>query len=74
LNLNSEVFYFLCSYLKDKATLARYEVILPFSITMSNLMTSATLRSRKVFEAALTAVAAASSHDLLLVPTSSVIR
>ena len=33
---------------------------------MSNLITSATLRSRKVFEAALTAFAAASSQDFLL--------
>src|SRR3569833_668727 len=41
---------------------------------MSSLRTSATRRSRRVFDAVSTAFLAASSHDVLLVPMISVTR
>src|SRR5664279_6408732 len=44
----------------------------PSLIWTSCLTTSATLRSRRVVPAVFTAVAAASPHDLVLVPISSV--
>src|SRR5262245_56704121 len=62
------------SYLNDTFTRARKAVTFPFSIVTSSRVTSATRRSRRLLAAVWTAFLAASSHEVLLVPTSSVTR
>src|ERR1700730_3668378 len=62
------------SYLNDSASRARNCVILPSSIFTSSLLISAMRRSRSDFEATFTALRAASSHDWVLVPITSVTR
>src|SRR5437773_10734797 len=62
------------SYLKETLSRTRYLVTLPFSMVMSCRTTSATRRSRRDFDAVSTALLAAASQDVLLVPTSSVTR
>ena len=59
------------SYLKDSKTRVRYSLILPFSTFMSILTTSAMRKSRTVLAAVSTALPAASSHDCVLVPMTS---
>src|SRR5262249_36789839 len=63
---------FSYSYLNESCSLVRYVIIPPSSRWMSCLTTSATRRSRIVAPAVLTASAAASSHDVLLVPMTSI--
>src|SRR5581483_5115110 len=60
------------SYLNESFTLARYARTFPSSRCMSSCDTSATRRSRSVFDALATAAAAAFSHESVLVPTSSI--
>src|SRR5262249_34008958 len=60
----------LPSYLKLTFTFARYARILPFSSCMSSSEISAIRRSRSVFDALVTAAAAAFSHESGLVPTN----
>src|SRR5215472_13097542 len=60
------------SYLNESWSLVRYVIAPPSSRWMSCLTTSATRRSRIVSPAVLTASAAASSHDVLLVPITSI--
>src|SRR5712664_799586 len=62
------------SYLNDSASRARNCVILPSSIFTSSLLISAMRRSRSDFEATFTALRAASSQELVLVPITSVTR
>ena len=61
------------TYLNDSETRARYATTLPSSTFMSSFVTSAMRRSRSVFAAVDTAVLAASSQDMVLVPTTSTI-
>src|SRR5258706_16289721 len=61
-------------YLNDKDKRARNCVILPLSTLTSSLFTSAMRRSRSDFDAVLTALRAAASHDSELVPMTSVTR
>src|SRR5687768_11228596 len=61
------------SYLKDTLTFARYALTTPLSMTRSSCAISATRRSRNVFEALVTAAAAAFSQLSVLVPTNSMI-
>src|SRR5262249_23344635 len=61
------------SYLKESFTLAPNASTLPFSRCMSSCDTSATRRSRSVFDAFSTAAFAAFSQESVLVPTSSMI-
>ena len=49
-------------------------MILPSSTLTSSLVTSAMRRSRSDFDAVFTAFLAASSHELVLVPMTSVTR
>jgi hypothetical protein len=60
--------------LNDSATRARNAVMPPSSTTTSRRSTSTTRISRKVPDAVSTALRVASSHEVGLVPTSSVIR
>src|SRR5712671_612032 len=62
------------SYLNDSASRARNCVILPSSIFTSSLLISAMRRSRSDFDATFTALRAASSQELVLVPITSVTR
>src|SRR3954471_23342096 len=59
------------SYLNETLSLVRKASTLPFSITRSCWMTSATRRSRRLRDASLIAEVAASSQDFWLVPISS---
>jgi len=56
------------SYLNESETFARYATTLPPSIFKSSLLTSATRRSRSDAAAVSTAVLAASSQEVALVP------
>jgi hypothetical protein len=58
-------------YRNDTFTLARYARTRPPSICMSSSTISAIRRSWRLCAAVSTAVAAAFSHDSVLVPTSS---
>ena len=60
-------------YLKEVVTRARYVATLPSSMVRSNLTTSATLISSSDFAAASIAFLAASSQEIVLTPTSSII-
>src|SRR5712671_3418891 len=60
------------SYLNDSARRARNCTTFPSSIFTSSLLISAMRRSRSDFEATLTALRAASSHEFALVPMTSV--
>jgi hypothetical protein len=62
------------SYLNESETFARYATTLPPSIFKSSLLTSATRRSRSDAAAVSTAVLAASSQEVALVPMISVTR
>jgi len=63
------------SYLNDSESRVRNWTIWPPSSSLtSSLVTSAILRSRSVLEAVLTALRAASSQELALVPMTSVMR
>src|SRR5271157_6446769 len=59
------------SYLNDSSTRVRYSFTLPPSTFISIFTTSAIRRSRRVWAAVSTAVFAASSQDLVLVPMTS---
>jgi hypothetical protein len=62
------------SYLNERATRVRNAVTFPFSTFMSIFTTSAKRRSRIEVAAVSTARRPASSHDVLLSPTTSTIR
>src|SRR6185295_11957007 len=62
------------SYLNDNCNRVRYACTLPPSILTSSLVTSATRRSRSDFPAVSTALRAASSQELSLLPTTSITR
>src|SRR3954462_7537766 len=59
------------SYLNETLSLVRNASTLPFSMTRSCWITSATRRSRRLRDASLIAEVAASSQDFWLVPISS---
>src|SRR6185437_9130237 len=62
------------SYLNESCSRVRYASTLPFSILTSSFVTSAIRRSRSDLLAVSTALRAASSHDVSLLPTTSMTR